>query len=42
MQIHTVGPVYRGRERSEPLLRNAIKVGKLLIVAIRDNIPMVG
>lgn len=27
MQIHTVGPVYEGPERSEPLLRNAIKVG---------------
>lgn len=38
MQIHTVGPVYHCRERSEPLLRNAIKVSTVL--AIRDNNAM--
>ena len=40
MQIHTVGPVYEGRKKSGPLLRNAIKVS--IVVAIHDNKAMAG
>ena len=40
MQINAVGPVYQGREKSEPLLRDAIKVST--VVAFRGGKPMVG
>lgn len=39
-QIHVVGPFYEAREKSEPLLRDAIKVSTL--VAPRDVSPLAG
>lgn len=39
-QIHAVGPVYEGREESEPLLRDVIKVSTM--VTCRDDNSLVG